>query len=147
MSDLDTDTVGIPYAAQQLTIQVAQACASLSFLGSTVIVVAYFRFKQVSVPLFRGLVSARGICTYLDRATRVRVAGLPSTLLRLAIVSRLRRSTYVAPLLAVRCGLAHGRQSRTESAESPRHALVYTLQEFNCFSTRTSLRCNLQRNR
>lgn len=49
MSGLDTDTPGIPYAKQKAIIQVAQACASLSFLGSTVIVVAYFRFKQVSV--------------------------------------------------------------------------------------------------
>lgn len=57
MSDLDTDTAGIPYAKQQATIHVAQACASLSFLGSAVIIVAYFRFKQVSVPLLsrRGL--------------------------------------------------------------------------------------------
>lgn len=52
MSDLDTDMAGIPYAKQQAIIQVAQACASLSFLGSAVVVVAYFRFKQVSMPLF-----------------------------------------------------------------------------------------------
>ena len=39
---------GLSDTEQAAIVQVAQACASLSFLGSAVIVVANFRFKQVS---------------------------------------------------------------------------------------------------
>eukprot|EP00903_Cladosiphon_okamuranus_P007848 g7591.t1 len=63
MSDLgtDIDRAGIPYAKQQAIIQVAQACASLSFLGSAVIVVAYFRFKQLRTYSFQ-LVCWLAVC-------------------------------------------------------------------------------------
>lgn len=47
------DGEGLSYMEREAIVQVAQACASLSFLGSAVIVVANFRFKQVS-PLLSG---------------------------------------------------------------------------------------------
>eukprot|EP00752_Nemacystus_decipiens_P005326 g4830.t1 len=61
MSDLDADRAGIPYAKQQAIVHVAQACASLSFLGSTVIIVAYFRFKQLRTYSFQ-LVCWLAVC-------------------------------------------------------------------------------------
>lgn len=42
---------GISDEQQRAIVHVAQACASLSFLGSAVIVVANFRFKQASAIL------------------------------------------------------------------------------------------------
>ena len=51
--DAPDDGEGLSYMEREAIVQVAQACASLSFLGSAVIVVANFRFKQVS-PLLSG---------------------------------------------------------------------------------------------
>lgn len=60
MSDFDTgssgSSSGLSHAQQRAIVLVAQACAALSFMGSAVIVVANFRFKQVGLPLFGGYV-------------------------------------------------------------------------------------------
>lgn len=126
MGDLDTDTAGIPYAKQQAIIRVAQACASLSFLGSTVIIVAYFRFKQVSVPLLpRGLKSGVYIGTcgggVLARWSNL-CEGWCFCRCLLGLTRRLPRSAITPCRWCCLCArsLAHvGNRSRVESAESP----------------------------
>lgn len=46
-NDVGEEGEGFSQQQQRAILQVAQACASLSFIGSAAIIVAYFRFKQV----------------------------------------------------------------------------------------------------
>lgn len=57
MSGFDTDNgaSGLSHTQRRAIVLVAQACAAFSFMGSAVIVVANFRFKQVGLPLFWGV--------------------------------------------------------------------------------------------
>ncbi|CAM9099024.1 unnamed protein product, partial [Hapterophycus canaliculatus] len=55
MSGFDTDNSasGLSHAQQRAIVLVAQACAAFSFMGSAVIVVANFRFKQLRTYSFQ----------------------------------------------------------------------------------------------
>lgn len=93
-----------PYAQRKAIIQAAQACASLSLLGSTVIVVAYFRFKQVGVPLLFEWVTFHNLCDSwlifsIDHLVG-RVAGLPGASLEVARDSRCQWSISSSLILS-----------------------------------------------